>query len=72
MVRARMGCPTIGSGFSRASGMRNNAALTLLPVTLPRKPDSAAIELPAEEFVRTQKLVETSMGRRPELRFEYI
>jgi len=44
---------------------------TLLRVTLP-KPDPTAIELPAEEAERTQKLVETLMGRRPELRFEYI
>jgi topoisomerase-4 subunit B len=45
---------------------------TVLRVTLPPKADPAAIELPAEEFARTQKLVETLMGRRPELRFEYI
>jgi topoisomerase-4 subunit B len=45
---------------------------TLLRVTLPQKPDPAAIELPAEEFERTKMLVETLMGRRPELRFEYI
>jgi topoisomerase-4 subunit B len=48
------------------------AQRTLLRVTLPPKADPAAIELPAEEFARTQKLVETLMGRRPELRFEYI
>ena len=48
------------------------AQRTLLRVTLPPKADPAAIELPAEEFERTQKLVETLMGRRPELRFEYI
>jgi hypothetical protein len=52
--------------------MRNNAALTMLRVSVPQKPDPAAIELPAEEFARTQKLVETLMSRRPELRFEYI
>jgi topoisomerase IV subunit B len=45
---------------------------TLLRVTLPQKPDPAAIELPAEEFERTKALVEALMGRRPELRFEYI
>ena len=45
---------------------------TLLRVTLPAKPDPAAIELPAEEFERTKALVETLMGRRPELRFDYI
>jgi topoisomerase-4 subunit B len=44
----------------------------LLRVTLPAKPDPAAIELPAEEFERTKALVETLMGRRPELRFDYI
>jgi topoisomerase-4 subunit B len=48
------------------------AQRTLLRVTLPPKADPAAIELPAEEFERTQKLVEALMGRRPELRFEYI
>ena len=30
------------------------------------------LELPAEEFERTAALVDTLMGRRPELRFEYI
>jgi topoisomerase-4 subunit B len=48
------------------------AQRTVLRVMLPPKADPAAIELPAEEFARTQKLVETLMGRRPELRFEYI
>jgi len=48
------------------------AQRTLLRVTLPQKPDPAAIELPTEEFERTKALVETLMGRRPELRFEYI
>jgi topoisomerase-4 subunit B len=48
------------------------AQRTVLRVTLPPKADPAAIELPAEEFARTQRLVETLMGRRPELRFEYI
>ena len=43
----------------------------LLRVTLPQKPDPAAIELPDEEYERTRALVETLMGRRPELRFEY-
>ena len=45
---------------------------TLLRVTLPPKADPAAIEPPADELARTQALVETLMGRRPELRFEYI
>ena len=44
----------------------------LLRVTLPQKPDPAAIELPGEEYERTRALVETLMGRKPELRFEYI
>src|SRR6266404_2552489 len=44
----------------------------LLRVTLPQKPDPAAIELPDEEYERTRALVETLMGRKPELRFEYI
>jgi topoisomerase-4 subunit B len=48
------------------------AQRTVLRVTLPPKADPAAIELPAEEFARTQRLVETLMGKRPELRFEYI
>ena len=48
------------------------AQRTLLRVTLPQKPDPAAIETPGEEFDRTKALVETLMGRRPELRFEYI
>jgi topoisomerase-4 subunit B len=49
------------------------AQRTLLRVTLPPKTaDPAAIDAPAEEFARTQALVETLMGRRPEGRFEYI
>jgi topoisomerase IV subunit B len=48
------------------------AQRTLLRVTLPPKADPAAIELPADELARTKALVETLMGRRPELRFEYI
>ena len=46
------------------------AQRTLLRVRLP--PNSPAIASPGEEFARTQALVETLMGRRPELRFEYI
>ena len=45
---------------------------TLLRVTLPPKADPAAIEPPADELARTRALVEALMGRRPELRFEYI
>jgi topoisomerase IV subunit B len=48
------------------------AQRTVLRVTLPPKADPAAIGPPREEFERTQRLVETLMGRRPELRFEYI
>ena len=48
------------------------AQRTVLRVTLPPKADPAAIEPPAEEFERTKVLVETLMGRRPELRFDYI
>ena|GEM_PF-4471133 len=48
------------------------AQRTLLRVTLPPKADAAAIETPADELARAQALVETLMGRRPELRFEYI
>jgi len=48
------------------------AQRTLLRVTLPPKTDPAAIEAPADELARTRALVETLMGRRPELRFEYI
>jgi topoisomerase-4 subunit B len=48
------------------------AQRTLLRVTLPQKTDPAAIETPGEEPGRTEALVETLMGRRPELRFEYI
>jgi topoisomerase-4 subunit B len=43
---------------------------TLLRVTLP--PKAEAIEPPADELAPTRALVETLMGRRPELRFEYI
>jgi topoisomerase-4 subunit B len=57
--------------FLKATTM-DPAQRTLLRVTLPAKPDPAAIELPAEEFERTKALVETLMGRRPELRFDYI
>jgi hypothetical protein len=41
-------------------------------LTLPPKADPPVIELPAEEFEPTQKLVETPMGGRPELRLENI
>ncbi|HJU20536.1 MAG TPA: DNA topoisomerase IV subunit B [Stellaceae bacterium] len=48
------------------------ARRTLLRVTLPLKPDPAALAEPGEEFERTRALVEALMGRRPELRFAYI
>jgi topoisomerase-4 subunit B len=54
------------------------AQRTLLRVMLPPRADPAAIltsevgETPGEGFARTVTLVETLMGRRPELRFDYI
>ena len=48
------------------------ARRTLLRVTLPTRPDPTALAAPAEEIERTRALVETLMGRRPELRFAYI
>jgi topoisomerase-4 subunit B len=53
------------------------ATRTLLRVTLPTRPhatlaDPAAIETSDEGLARTARLVETLMGRRPELRFDYI
>ncbi len=48
------------------------ARRTLLRVTVPPKADPAALEAPGEELARTRNLVETLMGRRPELRFDYI
>jgi len=53
------------------------AQRTLLRVTLPPRfhanaADPAAIETPVEGFRRTAELVEALMGRRPELRFDYI
>ena len=54
------------------------ARRTVLRVNLPKRDtpadDMAAepIETAAEAFERTEQLVETLMGRRPELRFDYI
>jgi topoisomerase-4 subunit B len=48
------------------------AQRTLLRVKLPERADPAALESADEGFRRTEKLVETLMGRRPELRFDYI
>src|SRR3954466_14766195 len=53
------------------------ATRTLLRVTLPTRShstltDPTAIETSDEGIARTTKLVETLMGRRPELRFDYI
>ena len=44
----------------------------LLRVTLPPPADPASIETAGEGAARTAQLVETLMGRRPELRFDYI
>ena len=41
-------------------------------VKLPEPADPAAIETPHEGRQRTHQLVEALMGRRPELRFDYI
>ncbi|HVC53606.1 MAG TPA: DNA topoisomerase IV subunit B [Stellaceae bacterium] len=57
--------------YLRATTM-DPAQRTLLRVTLPPRGDPGAAEPPDEGFARTQKLVETLMGRRPELRFDYI
>jgi len=57
--------------YLRATTM-DPAARTLLRVTLPPKGDPAAIETPQDGFARTERLVEILMGRRPELRFDYI
>src|SRR5260370_30241446 len=48
------------------------AERTLLRVILPPRADPSAIETPGDGFARTAELVETLMGRRPELRFDYI
>ena len=56
--------------YLRATTM-DPAHRTLLRVTLPPRADPAAIETAAEGRARTAKLVETLMGRRPELRFDY-
>ena len=45
---------------------------TLLRVKLPQPADPAALETADEGRARTEGLVETLMGRRPELRFDYI
>jgi topoisomerase-4 subunit B len=49
------------------------AQRTVLRVKLPSRDEvDGAIETAAEAFRRTAQLVETLMGRRPELRFDYI
>ncbi len=48
------------------------AQRTLLRVTVPELADPAALESAEEGRRRTAQLVETLMGRRPELRFDYI
>src|SRR4051812_2246886 len=62
--------------FLKATTM-DPATRTLLRVTVPTRShstltDPAAIETSDEGLARTAKLVETLMGRRPELRFDYI
>jgi topoisomerase IV subunit B len=62
--------------YLRATTM-DPAQRTLLRVMLPHRPgsdpaDPAASETTPEGFRRTEKLVEALMGRRPELRFDYI
>src|SRR5256886_2034104 len=57
--------------YLRATTM-DPAQRTLLRVKLPERADPAALESVDEGFARTEKLVETLMGRRPELRFDYI
>jgi topoisomerase IV subunit B len=39
---------------------------------VPPRVDPVAPAAPGHGFTRTEKLVETLMGRRPELRFDYI
>src|ERR1700680_1029609 len=48
------------------------AQRTVLRVKLPPRDAVDAVETAAEAFARTEQLVETLMGRRPELRFDYI
>ena len=57
--------------YLRATTM-DPAQRILLRVKLPERADPAALESIDEGFERTEKLVETLMGRRPELRFDYI
>jgi topoisomerase-4 subunit B len=57
--------------YLRATTM-DPAQRTLLRVKLPERADPAGLESADEGFERTEKLVETLMGRRPELRFDYI
>jgi topoisomerase-4 subunit B len=63
--------------YLRATTM-DPAQRTLLRVMVPPRADPAAIQTPESGqtpgvgFARTETLVETLMGRRPELRFDYI
>jgi len=57
--------------FLRATTM-DPKERTLLRVIVPPRVDPAATQPPGEGVTRTEKLVETLMGRRPELRFDYI
>ncbi len=57
--------------YLRATTM-DPAQRTLLRVIVPPRADPAALGAPDQGFARTENLVETLMGRRPELRFDYI
>jgi topoisomerase-4 subunit B len=57
--------------YLRATTM-DPAQRILLRAKLPERADPVAAETANEGLRRTEKLVETLMGRRPELRFDYI
>ena len=57
--------------YLRATTM-DPAQRTLLRVVVPPKAEALAGLPPDRGFARTEQLVETLMGRRPELRFDYI
>src|SRR5439155_1454197 len=57
--------------YLRATTM-DPAQRTLLRVKLPERADPAALESVDEGFERTEKLVETLMGRRPEYQMELL
>src|SRR5437764_4168596 len=57
--------------YLRATTM-DPAKRTLLRVKLPERADPAALESADEGFERTEKLVETLLGRRREFRLDYV